>query len=105
MRPLANGKVDFTFVPADFLREQNVRPWSDMPTWIPPIGETAGFSRVSIKRALDRGLTFRPIAETSRDTLDWWRSLPAERQATLRAGIKPEREAEVLAAWHAKQGK
>lgn len=103
MTPLADRPVKLTFVPADFLRAQEVRPWSDMPTWIPPVGETAGFSRVSIRRALEKGLTFRPIAETSRDTLEWFRTLPAERQAELKAGIKPEREAEVLAAWHASQ--
>ena len=44
------------------------------------------------------GLTFRPLAQTSLDTLAWFKSLPAERQATLKAGIKPEREKEVLAA-------
>jgi 2'-hydroxyisoflavone reductase len=36
-------------------------------------------------------------------TLDWFRKEPADRQAKLKAGIAPEREAEVLAAWHAKQ--
>jgi 2'-hydroxyisoflavone reductase len=41
------------------------------------------------------------LAETARDTLAFHRSRPAERQAALTAGLKPEREAEVLAAWHA----
>jgi hypothetical protein len=30
--------------------------------------------------------------------------LPAERRAKMRAGLTPEREAEVLATWHRKQG-
>jgi 2'-hydroxyisoflavone reductase len=48
------------------------------------------------------GLTFRPLAVTAHDTLEYYRALPSERQATLRTGIKPEREAEVLRLWHAR---
>jgi 2'-hydroxyisoflavone reductase len=99
MRPLADSQVDLTFVPTDFLAEQSVRPWVDMPTWVPPVGRSAGFARVSIQRALREGLTFRPSPATARDTLEWHRTRPAEQQAQLRAGISAEREAEVLRAW------
>jgi 2'-hydroxyisoflavone reductase len=71
-----------------------------MPVWVPPKGEDGGLGAVSIKRALDKGLTFRPLAETARDTLTWLRAQPKERQEKLKAGLTPEREAEVLAAWH-----
>ncbi|MGH7694892.1 MAG: NAD-dependent epimerase/dehydratase family protein [Gemmatimonadaceae bacterium] len=94
--------IKFTWLPVDFLAEQKVRGWSDMPTWLPMTGENKGWGRVSIARALEKGLTFRPLADTTRDLLAWFKTQPAERQATLRAGLKPEREAEVLAAWHAK---
>jgi 2'-hydroxyisoflavone reductase len=94
------SKADFTRVNTDFLEKQKVAPWSDMPVWVPPRGEDAGAARVSIKRALAKGLTFRPLAETARDTLQWFKSQPPERQAKLKAGITAEREAEVLAAWH-----
>jgi 2'-hydroxyisoflavone reductase len=90
----------FTWADADFLEAQKVSPWSDMPVWVPPRGEDGGLSRTSIKRALEKGLTFRPLPDTARDTLAWFKTLPAERQATLKAGLKPEREAEVLAEWH-----
>jgi len=94
--------IKFTWLPVDFLTEQKVRGWSDMPTWLPMTGENKGWGRVSIARALEKGLTFRPLADTTRDLLAWFKTQPADRQATLRAGLKPEREAEVLAAWHAK---
>lgn len=71
-----------------------------MPVWVPPRGEEGGLGRTRIKKALAAGITFRPLAETARDTLAWFRTLPAERQKTLKAGLTPEREAEVLAAWH-----
>jgi 2'-hydroxyisoflavone reductase len=91
------------WAPADFLAEQRVRPWSDMPVWIPGGGEDAGFSRRSNKKALAKGLTFRPLSQTAPDTLAWFKAQPAERQATLKAGIKPEREKEVLAALAARK--
>jgi 2'-hydroxyisoflavone reductase len=58
-------------------------------------------SQVSVARAVAAGLRFRPVAETSRDTLAWWEGLPEERRAKLRAGLSAAREAEVLAAWRA----
>lgn len=93
----------FTWVPGDFLREQEVRPWADMPCWVPPVGDSAGFARFENGRAVEAGLTFRPLAETARDTLAWHYTRPEERRSQLRAGISPERETEVLVAWHASQ--
>jgi 2'-hydroxyisoflavone reductase len=89
------------WVSTDFLEAQKVEPWSDMPAWVPAIGDTAGFGQRNIRRALDAGLTFRPLAQTAADTLVWFRAQPAERQEKLRAGIKPDREREVLSKWHA----
>jgi 2'-hydroxyisoflavone reductase len=67
-----------------------------MPVWN---GAGSGLARAKIDRALAKGLTFRPLAETARDTLGWFQSLPQDRQSKMRAGLTPEREAEVLAAW------
>jgi 2'-hydroxyisoflavone reductase len=102
MAPLASEPARFTFADAEFLASQQVRPWSDMPAWVPADGPSPGLLQVSIQRALDRGLTYRPIADTARDTLAWFRTLPAERQARLMAGLSAEREAQVLRAWHEK---
>ncbi len=95
-----DSNASFTWVPADFLQQQKVEAWSDMPVWA---GDELGLSRTKIDRALAKGLTFRPLAQTARDTLAWFKSLPQERQSKLRAGLTPEREAEVLAAWHKKK--
>jgi nucleoside-diphosphate-sugar epimerase len=86
----------FTWVTEDFLTQQKVEAWSDMPVWA---GRESGLARAKIDRALSKGLTFRPLAETAHDTLIWFRSLPQDRQSKLRAGLTPEREADVLAAW------
>src|SRR5213592_141663 len=90
------SSATFTWVTEDFLTQHKVEPWSDMPVWT---GKESGLARAKIDRALSNGLTFRPLAETAHDTLAWFKSLPQDRQSKLRAGLTPEREAEVLAAW------
>jgi 2'-hydroxyisoflavone reductase len=105
IRAVTTAGATLTFVPADFLQRQGVSAWSDLPGWVPGQGETAGFSRVSITRAVAAGLKYRPLAMTAADTLAWFQALPAERQAGLRAGLSAEREAAVLEAWRARAGK
>ena len=95
-----NSNAKFTWVPADFLKQQSVEAWSNMPVWA---GDELGLARTNINRALAKGLTFRPLTETARDTLAWLKSQPQDRQSKLRAGLAPEREAEVLAAWKKKK--
>jgi 2'-hydroxyisoflavone reductase len=103
LRAVTTGNIQFTWASADFLAEQQVAPWGQMPCWIPDEGEYAGFGSRDISAAVAQGMTFRPLAETARDTIHWWKSLPEDRTATMRAGLTPEREAEVLAAWHESQ--
>jgi 2'-hydroxyisoflavone reductase len=92
-----NSDAKFTWILANFLEQQKVEAWSDMPVWA---GDELGLARTNISRALAKGLTFRPLTETARDTLAWFKSQPQDRQSKLRAGLTPDREAEVLAAWH-----
>lgn len=101
----SKSKATLTWVPADFLEEHKVSAWADMPCWVPPTGEMAGFARVSCARALAKGLTFRPLAETTKDTLAWWTARPKDKQTEPGAGIQPAREREVLDAWHARDTK
>jgi 2'-hydroxyisoflavone reductase len=95
----ATRDVSFTWVPADFLSTHQVRPWSDMPVWVPVGPDNAGSGQLGNERAVAKGLTFRPIADTVRDTLAWHHARPIEQRTTLRAGLAAEREREVLAAW------
>lgn len=107
VKAITATKGRLTWVPWEFLREQGVRPWRHMTVWQPPYGATAGYQRRSAAKAIAAGLTFRSLADTARTTLDWHRTRPqAEQDATLRGainGLDMTREAEVLAAWHAKQ--
>jgi len=104
-RKVSGSDASFTWADAAFLEEQEVAAWSDMPVWVPLEGEEAGHPFIEVKKAVKAGLTFRPISETVRGTLDWWANVAQERKdKPMRSGLTPEREAEVLAAWHAKQG-
>ena len=98
IRAVTSSPVRFTWVDNAFLLENEVQPWSHMPAWIPD--DPLGFVRID--RAVEAGLTFRPLADTALDTIEWHRTRPEERRAQLRAGLTPEREAELLAAWHAR---
>jgi len=91
-----------TWLPADFLAAQEVAPWSEMPVWLPASGEEAAFAGTSNAAALARGLTITPIAKTVDDTLAWHLTRPAEEREKLKAGIEPEKETRVLAAWNAR---
>lgn len=106
VKAVTTAGAQFTWVPWEFLQAQNVRPWRDMTVWQPPYGRTAGYQRRKAEKAIAKGLTFRPVAVTAKDTLDWHKTRPAEeQQRTLNGevnGIGMKREAEVLAAWHAR---
>jgi 2'-hydroxyisoflavone reductase len=87
------------WVPTKFLEQQKIEAWSDLPVWVPGEGDSAGFAKRSIQRALKAGLTFRPLAVTSVDTLAWFRQQPEDRQAKLKAGLTSDRERLALAEW------
>ena len=103
IRAVTTSDVHLTWVPADVLREHEVGAWMEMPVWVYPSPETAGFSAYDGSKAVAAGLTFRPLAETARDTLAWWKSKPPEEQ-TLRTGLAPEKEATILQDWHSRTG-
>ncbi|MET0808965.1 MAG: NAD-dependent epimerase/dehydratase family protein [Pseudoxanthomonas sp.] len=100
--PPAHAASTVTWVPAAFLDAQKVSAWQDMPVWIPPTGDYAGFGLRSTARAQAAGLRYRPLQATVDDTLQWWLGLPEERRAKPKAGLSSTREAEVLKAWHAR---
>ena len=107
VKSVTTSGAQLTWVPAPFLAEQKVRAWSNMPVWVPDGPDNAAFSRRSIAKAMAAGLTFRTLAVTAKETLEWNKTRPeAELQALAegrRAGIPAQREAELLAAWKAKQ--
>jgi 2'-hydroxyisoflavone reductase len=97
------GNATFTWVDADFLRANGAAPYStQLPVFQVMRGRYAGFARFDVTPEIKAGLRFRPTEVTAKETLEWFRTLPAERQARIKTGFKPEREAEILAKWKAR---
>src|SRR4029077_18091848 len=92
----AHSDLTITWIPEGFLRGHGVEAWSDLPAWLG--AENAGFLAFDASKAVAAGLAFRPVEETVADTLGWRQSIPDQ---PMKAGMTAEREAEVLAAWHA----
>jgi 2'-hydroxyisoflavone reductase len=104
-RDASGSDATFTWVDEKTLEELKIAPWSDLPVWLPVSGESAGANLVSASRALSEGLTFRPVLSTAKETLAWWKTLPDERRARLKAGLTPERETAALRAFREKKAK
>jgi len=86
----------FAWVSEEFLVAKEVTPFVQLPLWVP--AESAGIEQINCQKAIDAGLTFRPLATTISDTLKWHRERPDD--YTLRAGISREQERDLLASWH-----
>ena len=90
--------ADLTWVSTKFLNEKGIKPWADMPSWIPADSKMAYMQTADCRKAIEAGLTFRPLSETILDTLSWLVTRPGGPE--LKAGIKRDRETELLQEWH-----
>lgn len=97
---VSGAEVDMTWVDLPFIEANGL----SLPHWDPPSGDTRSDFIVNGDRAFNMGMRTRPIRETLRDTLAWWKTLPEDRRMNMRSGLSAEREAELLAAWHALHG-
>jgi nucleoside-diphosphate-sugar epimerase len=83
--------ADVTWVSPEFLVEQGVGEWMELPLWL--VDPALAFAdRVDVRRAVESGLVFRPLDETVRGALELAPTTDA-------AGLMPEREAALLAEW------
>lgn len=90
---VGNDEPSLTWVETAYLQEQGVEPWSgggSLPLWLPR-PEYDGMLAHDPTPAEAAGLRLRPVAETAPGCLD-----------SPVVALSPEREAEVLAAWHAR---
>jgi len=83
----------------DFLLDQGETPQRSLAFWQPPRGRYLNYGRMDNSRAIDAGMTFRPLATTASDTLAWHKTRPATDRQTLRSGLSADREALLLKRW------
>lgn len=94
--------VDAQWVSEEFLYENDLAGGRSIPIWNPAGGENGGSGTFSGEAARAAGLHNRPERETARNVLTWWDTQSEERRANMQAGLAPDREAELIAAWKAK---
>jgi 2'-hydroxyisoflavone reductase len=90
----------FTWVTEDFLLQENVAAWSELPLWLPEEAapHLKGFMFISPDKAIAAGLTFRPLSETIKDTLTWYQTNRPNDE--LKAGLDRDKERALLYKWH-----
>jgi 2'-hydroxyisoflavone reductase len=99
-RTVAAADAELVWVDPDFLNEQGVEEWMELPLWLYD-EKYRGMLSVDASPAFAAGLRTRPLEETVRDTLDWAQS--AEAPAEYPAGLAREKEQAVLDAWLSKE--
>jgi 2'-hydroxyisoflavone reductase len=101
-RRVAASDARLVWVDDAFLLGRAVGEWMELPLWVAS-PELAGLMEADVALALAAGLTFRPVDETVRATLEWSTSAadpPRKTGVQLpQAGLDPEREAALLAEW------
>jgi 2'-hydroxyisoflavone reductase len=75
----------------EFLLQHEVGEWMELPMWLAD-PDWVGMNQADVSRAEAAGLVHRPLEDTIRDTLD-------QAETTEDAGLKPERERELIEAW------
>jgi 2'-hydroxyisoflavone reductase len=95
-KKLSGANTKFVWAPTEFLEKNKALETGEVPIWAPPVGEMAGATLISSARAVEKGMRFRTLETTVRDTLAWHGKRPADQQQKLRAGFSPEREAQLL---------
>jgi len=92
--------AEFTWVSEDFLLQEKVAAWSELPLWLPEEAapHLKGFMFISPDKAVAAGLSFRPLSETIRDTLSWYQSTQSNDE--LKAGLDRDKERALLYKWH-----
>jgi 2'-hydroxyisoflavone reductase len=90
----------FTWVSEEFLMQEQVAAWSELPLWLPEEAapHMRGFMFVTCEKAIASGLKFRPLTETFADTLAWCRTVGSSEP--LLAGLDRDKENALLRKWH-----
>lgn len=82
------------------LQAHGAEPFTQLPCWVPEVGEFAGFLEVDTSRAARTGLVCRPVTDTVTDTWLWIEreGLPAQRPDRDVHGLPTEMERQILAS-------
>jgi 2'-hydroxyisoflavone reductase len=99
-KSVSGSDAEFTWATEEFLLQEKVAAWSELPLWLPEEAapHLKGFMFISPEKAIAAGLTFRPLTDTIRDTLTWHQTNRAD--DSLKAGLDRDKERALLYKWH-----
>jgi 2'-hydroxyisoflavone reductase len=84
------------WIDEDFLMENDVQDWSEVPLWLSYKRNMPGFLSINVQKAINAGLKFRPLSETISSILSWDSS---RGNIKRQAGLDQEKEKELLWLW------
>ncbi|WP_185964485.1 NAD-dependent epimerase/dehydratase family protein [Aliikangiella marina] len=96
---VTGNKAKLHWIPHEYLAKHQIYPWQDLPMWAAKNASDAGMVSWSSQKALDDGLTIRPLEETIRDTLDWYHTLSDAERMKLKTSMTDKKEKTALNAW------
>lgn len=93
---VTKNNVDITWVDEDFLITHQVQDWIELPLWLSYKRNRPGFGTISIHKARNAGLIFRPLSETIIAILEEAKINKAKNE---KIGLDPEKEQMILKSW------
>lgn len=103
---VSGSDAELIWADEKFLLDQKVSPWTELPLWVPenyPLSPELeqpwkGAFSISIEKAVQSGLNFRPLEESLTEIYEW------EKKRNLsvddwKSGMREEREKALLSKW------
>lgn len=88
--------IAIQWIDEDFLIKNNLEDWTELPLWLSYKRNMPGFFNINAQKAIQAGLTFRPLSETIASILAWDSS---RKNIKRQAGLDREKEKKLLILW------
>jgi 2'-hydroxyisoflavone reductase len=99
LKIVLGADASFTWASDEFLLEHEVRPFQELPMWLPPDAQRTFVNT----KGIAAGMTFRPLGKTTEDMVAWHHEVRDDTYQWGVYGMKPARERELLAEWKKRQ--
>jgi hypothetical protein len=95
VRARSGRRVEPCWIPEEFALSRGLRPWTEIPLWLPASSPERALMSVSTSKAERAGLTHRPLSDTIADCLGW----QEVRRSWSQQWLDRPRELQLLDEW------
>ena len=99
-RAVTGAAATFEWVDEQWLAQQDVEPWTEIPLWAP---DAPGLFAGQVDAAAAAGMQWRPLVDTVRDTWVWQQAIDW-RPTRRTPGLTPTKENLLLVKWRSSTG-